>query len=87
MEAIRVPTLILCGDEDEACLQPSLFTKHHIPGSGLAVFPKSDHAINLEEPDHFNRVCLDFLTARAPEGQTTPGATANGLLPPTVPHR
>ncbi len=63
MGAIRVPTLILCGDEDEACVKPSLFMKRHIPGSGLAFFAKSGHAINLEEPDLFNRVCLDFLTA------------------------
>jgi pimeloyl-ACP methyl ester carboxylesterase len=63
METIRVPTLILCGDEDEACVQPSLFMKRHIPSSGLAFFPKSGHAINLEEPDLFNSVCLDFLTA------------------------
>jgi alpha-beta hydrolase superfamily lysophospholipase len=45
MEAIRIPTLILCGDEDEACVEPSLFMKRHIPGSGLAFFPKSGHAI------------------------------------------
>jgi pimeloyl-ACP methyl ester carboxylesterase len=63
MEAIRIPTLILCGDEDEACVDPSLFMKRHIPGSGLAFFPKSGHAINLEEPDLYNRFCLDFLTA------------------------
>ena len=63
MEAIRIPTLILCGDEDDACVKPSLFMKRHIPGSGLAFFPKSGHAINLEEPDLYNRVCLDFLTA------------------------
>lgn len=63
MKALRVPTLILCGDEDEACVKPSLFMKRHIPGSGLAIFPRSGHAINLEEPDLFNRLCLDFLTA------------------------
>ena len=37
--------------------------KRHIPASGLAVFPQSGHAINLEEPDLFNRTVLDFLTA------------------------
>jgi pimeloyl-ACP methyl ester carboxylesterase len=63
MEAIRIPTLILCGDEDDACVNPSLFMKRHIPGSGLAFFPKTGHTINLEEPDLYNRVCLDFLTA------------------------
>jgi proline iminopeptidase len=63
MEAVRVPALILCGDEDEECLQPSLFMKRHIRGSGLAFFPKSGHALNLEEPNLYNSACLDFLTA------------------------
>jgi hypothetical protein len=27
------------------------------------VIPQSGHAINLEEPDLFNRLVLDFLTA------------------------
>ncbi len=27
------------------------------------VFPQSGHAINLEEPDLFNQVVQDFLTA------------------------
>jgi pimeloyl-ACP methyl ester carboxylesterase len=63
MEAIRIPTLILCGDEDEACVGPSLFMKRHIARSGLAFFPRSGHGINLEEPELYNRFCLDFLTA------------------------
>ena len=63
LELIRIPTLILCGDEDEACVKPSLFMKRHIPESGLAFFPRSGHGINLEEPDLYNRICLDFLTA------------------------
>ena len=37
--------------------------KRCIPRSGLAVFPQSGHAINLEEPDLFNRTVSDFLTA------------------------
>ena len=63
MEQIDVPTLVLIGDEDEPCIEPSVFMKRHIPRSGLAVFPQSGHTINLEEPDLFNRTILDFLTA------------------------
>jgi pimeloyl-ACP methyl ester carboxylesterase len=63
LELIRIPALILCGDEDEACVKPSLFMKRHIRESGLALFPRSGHGINLEEPDLFNRFCLGFLTA------------------------
>lgn len=63
MKALDIPTLILVGDEDEPCLQPGLFMKRHIPRAGLAVFPQSGHGINLEEPDLYNRLVLDFLTA------------------------
>jgi pimeloyl-ACP methyl ester carboxylesterase len=63
LTALRVPTLVVTGDEDEPCLEPALFMKRKIPSSGLAVLPKSGHTINLEEPDGFNRLVLDFLTA------------------------
>ena len=63
LRALRVPTLIMIGDEDEPCVDPAVFMKRTIPRSGLAVFPQSGHAINLEEPDLFNRTVSDFLTA------------------------
>jgi pimeloyl-ACP methyl ester carboxylesterase len=60
---LEVPTLIMTGDEDEPCLEPAIFLKRTIRTAGLVMFPNSGHAINLEEPDLFNRVVLDFLTA------------------------
>ena len=63
LERLEVPTLIMTGDEDEPCLEPALFMKRKIPTAGLVVIPNAGHAINLEEPDLFNRAVLDFLTA------------------------
>jgi pimeloyl-ACP methyl ester carboxylesterase len=63
LRALQVPTLIMTGDEDDACIEPSIFMKRAIPRSGLVLVPQSGHAINLEEPDLFNRTVLDFLTA------------------------
>ncbi|MBI4247309.1 MAG: alpha/beta hydrolase [Candidatus Rokubacteria bacterium] len=63
LETCEVPTLIMTGDEDEPCLEPGIFMKRKMPRAGLVVIPKSGHAINLEEPDLFNRAVLDFLTA------------------------
>ncbi|MDP3774230.1 MAG: alpha/beta hydrolase [Gemmatimonadales bacterium] len=63
LEKLEVPTLIVTGDEDEPCLEPGIFMKRKIPTAGLVVIPKSGHAVNLEEPDVFNRAVLDFLTA------------------------
>ena len=63
MRALDVPTLIMTGDEDEPCIETSVFMKRCIPKSGLVVTPQAGHAINLEDPDLFNRTVLDFLTA------------------------
>jgi pimeloyl-ACP methyl ester carboxylesterase len=63
MRGLRVPTLVMIGDEDEPCIEPAVFMKRHIPSCGLSVFPQSGHTINQEEPDLFNRTVLDFLTA------------------------
>jgi len=63
MARLIIPTLIVAGDEDDACLEPALFMKRTISTAGLLVIPRSGHTINLEEPDLFNRHVLDFVTA------------------------
>ncbi len=59
---LKTPALIVVGDEDERCIEPSLFLKAAIAASGLVVFPKTGHVVNLEEPDLFNQVVGDFLS-------------------------
>jgi len=61
MQRMRVPTLIMAGDEEEPCLEVCLLMKRCIPTSGLAILPRSGHAINLEEPALFNSLLEDFL--------------------------
>jgi 3-oxoadipate enol-lactonase len=61
IQRMSSPVLIICGDEDDACIQPSLFLKQHIPASGLAMFPKTGHILNLEEPALFNETLARFL--------------------------
>jgi len=63
MRQLQVPTLIVTGDEDEPCLEPGLFMKRAIPTAGLVIVPKTGHTINLEEPETFNRIVSDFLSA------------------------
>lgn len=58
---ITLPTLIVVGDEDDPCIEPSLFLKRHLPASGLAVFPKTGHVVNLEEPALFNEALERFI--------------------------
>lgn len=61
MEALDVPTLVATGDEDDPCLEPGVLMKRHIKSAALVVLPNTGHALNLEEPDLFNRFCDDFL--------------------------
>lgn len=63
MAAITAPTLIVAGDEDEACLQPGILMKRTIATSGLVILPKTGHLVNLEDPALFNRTLQDFLLA------------------------
>ena len=65
---LKIPALIVVGDEDERCIEPSLFLKNTIEASGLVMFPKTGHVVNLEEPDLFNQVVGDFL-ARVDAGR------------------
>lgn len=61
MKTLEVPTLVATGDEDDPCLEPGLLMKRHIPTAALVVLPNTGHALNLEEPDLFNRACDDFF--------------------------
>ncbi len=58
---VPTPALIICGDEDDNCIAPSLFLKKHLPASGLTFFPKSGHVLNLEEPALFNDMVERFI--------------------------
>jgi proline iminopeptidase len=68
---LSIPALIVVGDEDERCIEPSLFLKDAIAASGLAVLPKTGHVVNLEEPDLFNALVGDFLE-RVEAGRWSP---------------
>ncbi|HSF29172.1 MAG TPA: alpha/beta hydrolase [Candidatus Tectomicrobia bacterium] len=84
MRQLRVPTLIVTGDEDEPCLDPGLFMKRVIPTAGLVIMPKCGHTLNIEEPDAFNRIVSDFLTAveAAKWGARNPASlSASAILP------
>jgi pimeloyl-ACP methyl ester carboxylesterase len=65
MTKITAPTLIMTGDEDWPCLEPGLMMKRTIPTAGLVVMPNCGHAINIEEPDAYNRHLDAFFHAVA----------------------
>jgi pimeloyl-ACP methyl ester carboxylesterase len=86
LQTLALPTLILVGDEDEPCLKPALYLKRQIQRSGLVVFPLSGHAINLEEPELFNRTVLAFLDAvEADQWPAREEGSGAGFLAPRGP--
>jgi 3-oxoadipate enol-lactonase len=62
IKKVSTRALIICGDEDDPCVGASLFLKKHLPAAGLAMFPKSGHVLNLEEPALFNESVERFVT-------------------------
>jgi pimeloyl-ACP methyl ester carboxylesterase len=63
LKTLRVPTLILAGDRDAPCVEPSLTMRGWIPHAGLVLFPACGHTPNLEEPALFNLHVAEFLAA------------------------
>lgn len=61
ISALRVPVLLIAGDEDDPALDITLWLKRTLPGAGLSLFPKTGHTVNLEEPAMFNSVVQEFL--------------------------
>src|SRR5580700_7508138 len=76
---VPTPALIICGDEDDNCIAPSLFLKEHLPAAGLTLFPKSGHVLNLEEPALFNEMVERFVTLA--EAGRWPARDPRSVLP------
>jgi pimeloyl-ACP methyl ester carboxylesterase len=63
LKKFAVPLLIICGDEDETCLEGSVFLKRTAPTAGLLVIPRTGHTITSEEPDPVNAALADLFAA------------------------
>src|SRR5262249_29648497 len=59
---INAPTLIIVGREDPIRpVSDAEFMHERIPSSRLEIIEDAAHMVNLEQPDVFNRVLLEFL--------------------------
>ena len=61
LAGLRVPTLVIVGDQDQPFVAPSEYMAKKIPGARLAVIPGAGHSSNLDQPEIFNRVLGEFL--------------------------
>ncbi|MGZ8156876.1 MAG: alpha/beta fold hydrolase [Burkholderiales bacterium] len=68
---MKVPLHVVTGDEANNCLDPGIFMKRVCPTASLTVVANTGHAVNLEEPDLFNRITAEFL-AQVDSGRWRP---------------
>ncbi len=67
LNEINIPTLIICGREDEVTgLEQSTYMHENIKNSILCVIDNAGHVSNLEEPNEFNKHLLSFITSHTP---------------------
>lgn len=69
--ALKVPALVIVGDEDPGAIDSGLFMKQVSPAVRLAIVPATGHLVNLEEPDLMHRLTEDFY-ALIESGQWRP---------------
>ena len=60
------PLLIIVGDEDEPCVEGSVFLKRIAPTAGLLMIPRTGHNVPSEEPAQFNAALAErFASAES----------------------
>jgi pimeloyl-ACP methyl ester carboxylesterase len=63
LKKFSVPLLIIVGDEDEPCIDGSVYLKRTAPTAGLLVIPRTGHNVPTEEPAAFNAALADLFAA------------------------
>jgi pimeloyl-ACP methyl ester carboxylesterase len=63
LKKFSVPLLVIVGDEDDLCLDGSVFLKRTVPTAALLVLPRAGHTINSEEPAAVNAALAELFAA------------------------
>ncbi len=61
LQAIEMPTLVICGENDEPFLETSRRMHKRIPGSELVIIHGAGHTPQIEKAGEFNSVLMGFL--------------------------
>src|ERR1700704_444708 len=61
LKKFSVPLLVIVGDEDDLCLDGSVFLKRTVPTAALLVLPRAGHTINSEEPAAVNAALVELF--------------------------
>lgn len=65
LSRLETPLLVMVGDEDDPCLDGSVFLKRTAPMAALAVAPRSGHTLPLEEPAAVNAALAELFRSAA----------------------
>jgi len=63
LKRFSVPLLVIVGDEDDNCLEGSVFLKRTVRTAGLFVVPRAGHTITSEEPAAVNAALAELFAA------------------------
>lgn len=58
---MRVPALVMVGDDDMMSLEHTIALYRAIPDAELAVVPGTSHGVLMEKPGIVNQLILDLL--------------------------
>ena len=61
LKRFSIPLLIVVGDEDDWCVDASIFLRRTVPTAGLLVVPRTGHTLTSEEPDKFNAALAELF--------------------------
>ena len=77
---IRIPTLVISGEFDEATPTINRTVSEGIPGAESVIYPGGSHMAHAEDPDGYMRV-LDGFLRRVEDGAWKPVETAAAGIP------
>jgi pimeloyl-ACP methyl ester carboxylesterase len=63
LKRFSVPLLVIVGDQDDLCLDGSVFLKRTAPTAALLVIPRSGHTVTSEDPAAFNAGLAELFAA------------------------
>jgi len=77
VEKINLPTLVLCGKDDELTpVKYSQFLHRQIKGSKLEILPNAGHMVMMESPEGFNEKIREFIFGHLEGFKESKGRTA-----------
>ena len=61
LPSIQVPAIVICGEQDEGYLAATDYMARKIPGAKKEIVIDAHHGVNIDQPQVFETIVLDFL--------------------------